>query len=182
MANAPRMAALHLGTALGIGGVLESARDRRIEHEDPDPRRQPDGLDVERSAVDSQRVAGNSERRGELIHRSAGHTDGTVLGPLTGEREILRVGRQTRDAAERRGEGDLERSRGRNARADRDVGADGSLDSHLQTPQLGELAVHGRGVATPRWTAFVEPTVRGELRHALEPLRAQDGSAVDSRR
>ena len=40
--------------------------------------------------------------------------------------------------------------------------------------------MHGGGVATPRRTAFVEPTVRGELRHALEPLRAQDGNAVDS--
>ena len=37
MANTSRMAALHLGTALGVGGVLELARDRRIEHEDHDP-------------------------------------------------------------------------------------------------------------------------------------------------
>ena len=53
VAHAARMAALHLGTALGIGGVLESARDRRIEHEDHDPCRQPDGLDIERATVDS---------------------------------------------------------------------------------------------------------------------------------
>ena len=58
----------------------------------------------------------------------------------------------------------------------------GSLESHLGTPQLGELDVHSGGVATPRRTPFVEQTVRGEPRHALEPLRAQDGSAVDSRR
>jgi hypothetical protein len=93
-----------------------------------------------------------------------------VLGPLTREREILGVGRETRDAAERRGESDLECSRGRNARTDRDVGADGSLDSHLGTPQLGEFVVYGSGVATPGRATLVESTVGGELRHAFESL------------
>jgi hypothetical protein len=109
------------------------------------------------------------------------HTNGTVFGPLTHEREILGVGRETRDAAERRGESDLECSRRRNARTDRDVGADRSLHSHLGTPQLGEFAVHGSGVATPGRATLVESTVGGELRHAFESVGAEDGSAVASR-
>jgi hypothetical protein len=41
------------GDHFEVGGVLESARDSRIEHEDHDPCRQPDGLDIERATVDS---------------------------------------------------------------------------------------------------------------------------------
>ena len=59
-----------------------------MEDQHRQPRRQPDRLDLERTAVDQERVVVLAGERRELIHDPARYARRNVLGFLAGEREV----------------------------------------------------------------------------------------------
>jgi len=134
---------------------------------------------LERAAVEQDRVALTPEQRRGLVENPARHADRAQLCTLTCERQLERLELEVGDGAERKPDGDLERSRGREARADRQVRRQRAAEPDRRASEEVELGGDGLRVAHPAFRCRSAP-VRRERRRSAEALRDQRHVLVDS--
>ena len=106
-------------------------------------------LVLERARVEQERVSGAAEQRRGLIHDPARDADGSMLGALQRAGEVERLDLELGDRAQSRRDRDLECRRRREAGADREVRAHGSLDPDGRPPERGQLLLDRSDVPLP---------------------------------
>jgi len=128
------------------GGV--AVRDTRVDHEEPERRRQRHGLVREAPRVKEERRAGAREARGHLVHHADARADEVVLRPMGDERQGDVVERQGERGPERAQERHLERRARREAAAERQRGGDARVEA-AERRLLGEDAGAALDVVEP---------------------------------
>ena len=159
-----------LGAALRIGRGLEHAGDARVHDDDRERRGERKVFDVERAAIEKQRVTGAAVDRRHLVLDPAGHSSCDVFRLLGRERKLVGIERLAREVGERERARDFERRARRQPRADRHVRRDIEGRTSHSTTAFGEYARDARNRSTPgrlhrRW--FVAP-VDGNVDRAFE--------------
>ena len=161
-ASAPAAAAR---TPTSHGCARRRSRRRRAP---PRPATRRAGARACRSRAGPHALA-TEERRG-LVEDPARHADRPQLGPLARKRELERIELELRDRAECEPDGDLERSRRREARPHRQVRGDRSGETDRRPPEQMQLGGDRLRVARPAGGSRTA-SVRIERRCGTESLR-----------
>ena len=149
VAKARGNACRELPLSLRITRVLERMPVAGVDDEDGEIVRQTHVPVLQRAAVEQEGRALAAEERCSLIHDPAGDADRTQLGSPARERQLDWLQREIRDRAERKADRDLERRRGAQAGARRQIRLYGSCDADRGPPELGQFGCHGRRVPAP---------------------------------
>ena len=110
--------------ALVVGRAGQRALDMAIADDDLDIGRQRHRAIAQVAAIEQQRVVGLAERRDKLIHNPALDADERIFGPLGQQRQLLAQDVEPVEDLEGIADGNLERGRGREAGAARDIAGD----------------------------------------------------------
>ena len=138
-----------LAPPVGVARALVAVRDRRVDDDERGLRRHRHEPELERPAVEQDRLALAAEHRSGLVEDPARHADGAQLGPLAGERECERLELEPGDRAQREGDRHLERRGRREPGAGRQIGAHGSGEADRRPAEQVELDRDRLGVPRP---------------------------------
>ena len=126
-----------------------AVRDRRVDDDERGLRRHRHELELERPAVEQDRLALAAEHGRGLVEDPARDADGAQLGSLTRERERERVELEAGDRAQRQRDEHLERRRRREAGTGRQIGAHGAGEADRRPSEQVELDGHCLRVPRP---------------------------------
>ena len=132
-----------------------------IDDEKCESGRKVDPAPLERPAVEQERLPFPSEQRCSLIEDPRGHGHCSLLGTLTGPRELQWLELEVRDRAERKCHDHLQGSRGAEARPAGEIRFHDALEPDGRTTELGQLLRDSSDVAAPA------PSVAGPVRVQL---------------
>lgn len=121
----------------------------RVDDEERELPRKLDPAPLERAAVEEQCLSFAPEQRCSLVEDAGGHADRSLLGTLTGPREVEWLKLEVRDRAERECHDYLQRSRGAEAGPAREIRFHDTLEADRRTTELGQPLGDSRDVATP---------------------------------
>lgn len=132
--------------SFGVFAAGEGVLDAGVDNHDAESGRDWDGVGVLGETVDEERVPRAAEHGDELVHDAAGDAGELVLGESAGVGLVVGVEVLGGGEFGECGEGDFERGRGGEPRAERDIGGDGDVGGGHDDAATAHLFEDTQGV------------------------------------